>query len=124
MGRVLLIQCGLLFLASLFAVSAVAKPPITEGETDPVMLDLDPYLITALRGDAEHMKRIPPGRFGSEGSLVDLIEEPEFQKLIKKHDLKLFNGPMIGAVTPTSARIWVRTAGPASFKVTIGDSVS
>jgi len=123
-SRVLLIQCGLLFLATLLALPAVAKPPITEGETDPVMLDLDPYLITALRGDAEHMKRIPPGRFGSEGSLVDLIEEPEFQELVKKHDLKLFNGPMIGAVTPTSARIWIRTAGPASFKVTIGASVS
>ena len=27
-----------------------AKEPITDGETDPVMLDLDPYLIDALRG--------------------------------------------------------------------------
>ena len=31
----------------------MAKPPLTEGETDPVMLDLDPYMITALHDFAD-----------------------------------------------------------------------
>jgi len=123
-NRALLIGWGILVFASVLALPAVAKPPLTEGETDPAMLDLDPYLITALRGDAKDMRRIPPGRFGPEGSLVDLLKETEFQALVKKHDLKLFNGPMLGAVTPTSARIWIRTAGPASFHVVIGDQRS
>lgn len=110
---------------SLLAFQLWAKPPITAGESDPVMLDLDPYMITALRSDAKAPNgSIPPGRFSSEGGLKELLEEPEFMQLVKKHDLKLFNGPMVGAVTPTSVRVWVRTAGPATFKVAIGDCVS
>ncbi|MBK1879719.1 alkaline phosphatase D family protein [Pelagicoccus mobilis] len=111
-----------LTLLGAFALQLSAKPPITQGETDPVMLDLDPYMIEALRGGVEGTDdTIPPGRFGSEGSLIDLLEEPTFRKLIKKHDLKLFNGPMVGAVTSSSARFWVRTAGEAEFKVVIGE---
>jgi alkaline phosphatase D len=53
-----------------------------------------------------------------------LVKEPAFQKLIQEHDLDLFNGPMLGCVTPTSARIWIRTAGAASFKIVVGDVVS
>ena len=112
-------------LVAMGGVTVSAKPPITEGETDPVMRALDPYLIEAMRGTVPEKKgKIAPGRFGSEGSLVDLMKEPEFTKLIARHDLKLFNGPMVGAVTPPSARIWVRTAGPATFKVAIGSLVS
>jgi len=32
--------------------SAFAKPPITEGETDPVLLDFESYMIEALSGCA------------------------------------------------------------------------
>ncbi|QDT10381.1 alkaline phosphatase D family protein [Planctomycetes bacterium K23_9] len=117
----MMMRYGLCLLVSMFAVTLVAKPPLTDGETDPVMLDLDPYLIKAMRGSAV---KILPGRFGSEGSLVDLVKEPAFKKLVAKHELKLFNGPMLGAVTPTSVRIWVRTAGAASFQVVVGDQLS
>ncbi len=116
---------GWIVLLSALALQVWAKPPITQREGDPVMLDLDPYMITALRGSTKFSDdKIPPGRFGSEGSLVDMLKEPAFVKLIEKHDLKLFNGPMLGAVTPNSVRIWIRTAGSASFRVTIGDRVS
>jgi alkaline phosphatase D len=81
-------------------------------------------MITALRGDATSWKDIPPGRFSSEGGIVELMEEPAFEALVDKHDLKLFNGPMLGVVTPTSARIWIRTAGPATFQVVVGDYIS
>ncbi|MGJ8639607.1 MAG: alkaline phosphatase D family protein [Opitutaceae bacterium] len=97
----------------------ISKPPVTKGESDPVMLDLDPYMITALRGDAKARKTIPPGRFGSEGGIVELMEEPAFQALVEQHDLKLFNGPMLGVVSSSSAKIWIRTAGPASFQVVV-----
>jgi len=52
----------LLAISLALAVSATAKPPITEDETDPVMLDLDPYLIEALYGEGNDGKS---GRFGS-----------------------------------------------------------
>lgn len=112
--------CAAVLFISL--LSALAKPPVTEGETDVVMLDLDPYLIEALRGgeSQETGKKIPPGRFGSEGGLADLIQEDAFNTLVEKHDLALFNGPMLGGLTDSSARIWLRTAGEASFKVMAG----
>ena len=106
---------SLIILISFFSLSLLAKDPVTEGEKDPVMLDLDPYMIEALRSDKFK------GRFGKEGSIVQLMKEEKFQALIKKHDLKLFNGPMLGSISPTSAKFWVRTAGPAKFYVKVGD---
>jgi alkaline phosphatase D len=118
-GKIVMLKlCGFVVSLCLFSASVGAKPPLTENESDPVMLDLDPYMIKALRGSADKIK---PGRFGDEGGLVELIKESPFQKLIEKHDLDLFNGPMLGSVTPTSARIWIRTAGAASFKIVVGD---
>ena len=97
------------------------KVPITEGETDPVMLEIDPYMIDALYGQDEKGQT---GRFGAEGGLADLLTEPKFVELIEKHDLDLFNGPMIGDIKPTSAKFWVRTAGAFKVQVKIGEFVS
>ena len=112
-----------LLLALIFAalfLPAYSKPPVTNGETDPVLLDLDPYMIEALRGEQyAQTGRIPPGRFGSEGGIVDLMKEDAFVSLVEKHDLKRFNGPMLGSVTSTSAKFWLRTAGPARFQVVV-----
>jgi alkaline phosphatase D len=100
---------------------SLAKEPITEGEQDPIMKALDPYLIEALYGAD---KKGLTGRLGAEGGMAELLAEPAFVKLIEKHDLKLFNGPMLGDILPTSAKFWVRTAGPAKVQVIIGDRVS
>jgi hypothetical protein len=98
-----------------------AKEPLTEGETDPVMKDFDPYMIKALYGtDAKGLT----GRFGAEGGMADLLTEPAFVELIKKHDVKLFNGPMLGDLKPTSAKFWVRTAGPAKVQIKVGEQAS
>lgn len=102
---------------SVLAPSTVlAKDCITEGETDPVLTELSPYLIEALRGGAKGKG----GRFGAEGGMPDLMKEPEFCALLKKHYLKLFSGPMVGSITDTSARFWVRTAGPARVEAVVG----
>ncbi len=98
-----------------------AKEPLTEGEQDPVMKDLDPYLIEALYGtDAKGLT----GRFGAEGGMTELLAESEFIDSIEKHDLKLFNGPMLGDIKPTSARFWVRTAGAAKVQIKVGEQTS
>lgn len=112
---------SLLLLAFLLVPNLFAKEPITDGETDPVMLELDPYLIDALYGaDAKGQT----GRHGAEGALVNLLTEPKFVDLVKKHDLRLFNGPMLGDVQPTSAKFWLRTAGPATVQIKVGEQVS
>ncbi len=98
-----------------------AKEPITEGETSPVMKDLDPYLIKALYGNDPKGQT---GRFGAEGGMAELLAEKHFVKLIEKHDLRLFNGPMLGDIRPTSASFWVRTAGPATVHVQVGKQQS
>ncbi|QDV44465.1 Alkaline phosphatase D precursor [Stieleria neptunia] len=112
------------FIATLLlaaGTSAGAKEPLTGGEQDPVMLDLDPYLIDALYGSDPKGQT---GRFGAEGAMADLLTEPEFVKLVEKHDLKLFNGPMLGDLKPTSAKFWVRTAGPARVQINVGEQTS
>ena len=109
------------FIAVAGVSVATAKEPITEGETDPVMMDLDPYLIDALYGrDAKGQT----GRFGAEGGMADLLAESAFQELVAKHDIKLFSGPMLGDVKTTSAKFWVRTAGSSSVQIKVGDQTS
>lgn len=100
------------------ACSVIAKEPLTQGEQSPLMKELDPYLIDAFYGtDADGQT----GRLGAEGTLADILAEPQFQNLIEKHDLKLFSGPMIGDIKPTSAKFWVRTAGAAAVQIRVGD---
>jgi len=102
-------------------VVSFTKEPLTEGERDPVMKDVDPYLIEALYGtDKEGLT----GRLGAEGGMADLLGEPAFVDLVNKHNLKLFNGPMLGDIHPTSAKFWVRTAGTATVQVLVGDRTS
>ncbi len=113
------IFAGAMLIAAVLSTAghSLAKEPVTEGERDPVMLDLDPYMIKALYGtDPKGLT----GRLGAEGGMADLLGEPAFVKLIEKHDLKLFNGPMIGDVQPTSCLFWLRTAGPAMAKIHVG----
>lgn len=105
----------------LLAGTLIAKEPITEGERDPVMLELDPYLIRALYGtDAKGLT----GRLGAEGGMLELLSERAFRQLIEKHDLKLFSGPMLGDVRTNSAKFWVRTAGTAKVQIKVGKQIS
>ena len=98
-----------------------AKEPITDGEQDETMKAVDPYLIDAFYGsDSKGLT----GRFGEEGGMAELLTEPKFRVLVEEHDLKLFSGPMVGDVKPESAKFWVRTAGPASVQIEIGERKS
>lgn len=117
------IKKATLFATALLVLGGLlsGKEPITEGETDPVMKDLDPYMIDALYGaDAKGQT----GRFGAEGGMADLLSESAFVDLVKKHNIKLFNGPMLGDLQPTSARFWLRTAGPAAVQIKVGELTS
>jgi alkaline phosphatase D len=117
-GKKTIIQALIYFTFLMNVCFLHAKPPVTEAETDPVMLDLDPYMIEALRSNNLN------GRWGTKGSMVQLMKEEAFQKLIKKHDLRIFNGPMLGDIKATSVKVWIRTAGEAKFKIKVGEILS
>ena len=94
-----------------------AKDCLIAGETDPVMLALDPYLIDALRDGVSGTG----GRFGAEGGMDDLVGETGFTDLVATHSLELFSGPVVGDLRPTAAKFWVRTAGAYNVQIVVGD---
>jgi len=94
-------------LAMLF-FSLNAKPPIPTPENDPLS-EIDRYLLK---------KILEP--MDTSASLSTVLEDKEFKGLVKKMDLKLFSGPMLGCVTDSSAKFWMRTLGVAQVKVVVG----
>ncbi len=105
MLRTAIIPAGLLLVA---AVAAQAKPPILTPPDTPVLGEVDPYIIDAIYNAPD-----------PEASLATVQDDPRFAELIRKHDLRLFGGPMLGCVTPTSAKVWVRTPGPADVQLVV-----
>lgn len=93
----------------LLAGLVFAKEMIRTPEDVPVIGELEPVLIDLLLGpDADR-----------EGSLADVNEQPAFRRQIEKHGIKLFGGPMLGCVTDSSARFWVRTPAEADVQVVL-----
>ncbi|MDX1564533.1 MAG: alkaline phosphatase D family protein, partial [Phycisphaeraceae bacterium] len=98
----------LLRVAFLTAVAAglQAKPPIMTPVDTPVIGEMDAYLI----------KNIYKSKDPS-ASLASVQKDPAYQKLIRKHNLRLLGGPMVGSVTANSAKIWMRTTTAATVSV-------
>lgn len=51
-----------------------------------------------------------------------ITDSAAFKSYSKKHPVELIHGPMVGAVTPTSAKVWVRTAHEVPFRVLVSTS--
>ncbi len=73
-----------------------------------------PHLAAALAAG------LPPDRFlAGPRHLFDPVRNlPAFARIAEEHRHRPVHGPMLGAVDDTGARIWVRTAGPATVRVT------
>ncbi|MEM7374431.1 MAG: alkaline phosphatase D family protein [Bacteroidota bacterium] len=57
-----------------------------------------------------------------EGVLKPLIQSEAFQEFARRQDLSpITHGPMLGAVTDRSARIWLRANGPQQISIHIKD---
>jgi alkaline phosphatase D len=84
----------------------IAKPMIPTPADTPVLGELEPVLVKLLGKDAN-----------PDASLATVCDNAELKAQIAKHKIKLFGGPMLGCVTDTSAKVWVRTPAPASVKV-------
>ena len=67
---------------------------------------------------------LPFGRFlaGPRSLLKPLTDSTEFQEFSKKHAVELLHGPMLGCVTDSSAKFWVRTANEVPVQVLVSDS--
>lgn len=50
---------------------------------------------------------------------ADLAADPTIQRLCTEKQLKVFGGPMLGDITATSAKVWVRTCRPAGVEVRV-----
>ena len=64
---------------------------------------------------------LPFGRFlaGPRNLTEPLYKIPAFQELVKQQKVQLIHGPVVGSVTDTSARIWVRTASEVPVEVEV-----
>ncbi|SVD63338.1 uncharacterized protein METZ01_LOCUS416192, partial [marine metagenome] len=90
------------------SVSLTAKDMIRTPSDVPVLGELEEYLVQELLLKQKNR----------DASLADINQKPGFKALIKKHNLKLFGGPVIGKVTPTSAVVWLRSPDATQVKVT------
>jgi alkaline phosphatase D len=97
----------------LIATRVLAKPPIMTPPDTPVLGEVDSYIINTIYNSKE-----------PEASLASVQDDEKFASLIDKHDLRLFGGPMLGCVTPTSAKVWVRTSRPARVQVVVSADAS
>ncbi len=90
-------------------VLAIAQARI--GQADKAMVSVK----AALKGG------LPLGRFlaGPRNLMEPLYKTPAFQELVKQHKVRLIHGPVVGSVTDTSARIWVRTASEVSVELLV-----
>jgi alkaline phosphatase D len=64
---------------------------------------------------------LPFARFiaGPRDLLKPLTISPEFKVLAKKYPVELLHGPMLGCVTESSAKFWVRTANEVAVEVSV-----
>jgi len=64
-------------------------------------------------------KGLPLERFlaGPRDLLKPLTESLEFKKLAKQKNIQLLHGPMLGCVTDSSAKFWVRTVAEAPVQI-------
>lgn len=83
-----------------------AKDPVPTPAEEGMMGEVDAYLLRTLYKSPD-----------ADAGLASIAKSPEFKALVAKYGLKLFGGPMLGCVTDTSAKVWVRTSGAAEVKV-------
>ena len=107
-----------LLILSVWFVNLLAvysKPPLMTPKDVPVLGELDSYLM-------EELLRSPD--LGNEAGIKDIYTRESFKKLILKHDLQLFGGPMLGNLTDSGGSVWIRTAAPAEVRLIIDSKVN
>ena len=91
-------------------VAVAAKDMIPTPPETPVLGELEPVLARAMLAEG-----------GADESLATVLGRADVRAQIEKHELRLFGGPMVGCVDHRSAKVWLRTAGPAEVEVAVAD---
>ena len=100
------------FLSCIFLAPCIfAKDPIHTPVGDSVVASIEPYFF----------KKVLNGR-DLDGSIAQHWKDTELQALIKQRDIELFGGPMLGDVTASSAKFWLRATRPGELTVTVKES--
>ena len=86
----------------------LAKEPIPTPATDSIVGPIEPYLF----------KKILNGR-DLDGSISQHWKDPALQGILKQHEIELFGGPMLGDVTSTSVKFWLRATRPSKVTVKV-----
>ncbi|MDA0725301.1 MAG: hypothetical protein O3B25_13680, partial [Verrucomicrobia bacterium] len=93
--------------------SLTAKEPIPTPADDPIVGSIEPYLFRQIL-ENENL----------EDSIANHWRDPALQALVEKHGIQLFGGPMLGDVTSTSAKFWLRTTHPCRITLEITEANS
>ena len=97
---------------ALFAMAGLqAKSPVQAPEDTPIIGPWDRLLVERMY---RHMASEDP-----DAGLADLMETEAYRQLMQQEPLRLFGGPVLGCVTPHSARLWVRSNGPAAVQAVV-----
>lgn len=103
---------SILFLVLSYALLPLnfitAKEPIPTPANDPIVGSIEPYLFRQILKNQN-----------LEDSIANHWRDPGLQELVKKHGIQLFGGPMLGDVTSTSAKFWLRATSPCSITLKI-----
>jgi len=101
-----------LWLTAALPPAVAAKEIIPAPASEPVLGELEPVLIHAmLKGENNNASL--------DGSFATVRNQAALQAQLKKHNLQLFGGPMLGCVTPTSIKVWLRTVKEARVRVVV-----
>ena len=93
--------------------SITAKEPIPTPADDPIVGSIEPYLFRQILKNKN-----------LEDSIANHWRDPALQELVKKHGIQLFGGPMLGDVTSTSAKFWLRATRPCRITLEITEANS
>ncbi len=108
LGRAAVTALGILLALS---VLAAARDPILTPSEVPLLGEMDLYLITTLWVGDEN----------TNASLGFISDRKDYRDIVRRSNLRLFGGPMVGSVTDSSARIWLRTPFEASVGIAYAD---
>jgi alkaline phosphatase D len=93
--------------------SLTGKHPIPTPPTDPIVGPIEPYLFRQILKN----KNLDDG-------IANHWRDPALQKLIQENGIQLFGGPILGDVTSTTAKFWLRATQPCAISLEITETNS
>ena len=93
--------------------SLTCKEPIPTPPTNPIVGPIEPYLFRQIL----ESKNLEDG-------IANHWRDPALQKLIQENGIQLFGGPMLGDVTSTTAKFWLRATHPCRITLEITEANS